>query len=335
MGRSASIRWVFSCVAYALTLAVVLSACGGSDSDSGGAASGETTKIRIANVLAAVTGVPPQVALEQGFFENHGLEVTLEAPTLPFNQLPNALGREYDLIVSSPPNVVNGREGGLDLVLVSYMERDSAENPGAALVVPPDSPVQSITDLAGKTVGAPSTAGSNWTTLLCWAKKEGLDADAFRGVEAPTPQIPDLIKNGRFDAALVFQPSYGQLLRDGFRDIGNSYHNCFGTREPVSAFVGLGEWASENSDALERFNTALREAVDWIDANPDEANELWLRTSGLPEEVAEVTPPRPGRFEIIDDREEMVEGAQKWLDVMRDLNVYDGNVQASDVVAAG
>ena len=335
MRHSASKRWVFGCLVALLAVAMTVSACGDSDDDSGGsgaASSGETTTIRIANVPASLTAVPPQVALDQGFFEENGLEVTLDTPTLPFNQLPTALGKQYDLITSSAPNVVNARENGLNLVLESFLERDSAEEPGAALVVPPDSPIKTIKDLAGRTVGAPSIAGSNWTTLMCWAKKEGLDPKELRGVEAPTPQIPDLIKKGRFDAALLFQPGYGQLLQDGFRDVGNGYQNCFGERIMTSAFVGLGDWVQESQDALERFHTALRQAVDWIDLHPDEARELWLNTSGLPKEVAEVSPPRPGGFEINDEREQILDTAQKWLDVMRDVGVYDGDLQASDLV---
>lgn len=334
MRRSAYWRWLFGCIAC--VLALTIGACGG-DSDSGSsspgaASSGGTSKIRIANVQASLTAVPMQLALDEGFFKKHGLDVTLDTPTLPFNQLPNALGKQYDLIISSAPNVVNARENGLDLVLESFLERDSADEPGAALVVPPDSPVHTIKDLAGKTVGAPSIAGSNWTTLLCWAKKEGLGPDDFRGVEAPTPQIPDLIKKGRFDAALLFQPGYGQLLKDGFRDVGNSYQNCFGERIMTSAFVGLDSWVKDNQDTLERFHAALRDAVEWIDANTDQAREIWIKTSGLPPEVAAVAPPRKGGFEITDDKQKILETAQKWLDVMHDVGVYDGNVQASDLV---
>jgi NitT/TauT family transport system substrate-binding protein len=338
MRGRASKRWVLGCFAVMLALAMAVSACGDADDepsssgDGGAAASGETSTIRIANVPASLTAVPPQVALDEGFFEKHGLDVTLETPTLPFNQLPSALGREYDLIISSAPNVVNARDNGLGLVLDSFLQRDSEEDPGAALVVPPDSPIKTIDDLAGKSVGAPSIAGSNWTTLMCWAKNEGLDPKRIRGVEAPTPQIPDLIKSGRFDAALLFQPGYGQLLKDGFRDVGNSYENCFGERIMTSAFVGLGDWVRENQDTLSRFHEALRDAVDWIDTNPDDARELWLNTSGLPKEVAEIAPPKPGGFEITDEPDQILKTAEMWLDVMRDVNAYDGNVQASDLV---
>jgi NitT/TauT family transport system substrate-binding protein len=336
MQRNKSKRRLLGSLAGAVVLAVAVSACGGDNNDSGGdsgaAKSDALTKVRVANVPASLTAFPPQVALDRGFFKEQGLDVTLETPTLPFNQLPTALGKEYDLIISSAPNVVNARESGLDLVLESFLERDSEDGPGAALVVPPDSPVKTIKDMAGKTVGAPSVAGSNWTTLLCWAKKEGLDPKSIRGVEAPTPQIPDLIKNDRFDAALLFQPGYGQLLKDGFRAVGNSYENCFGERIMTSAFVGLGSWVDDNQDVLKRFHTALRDAVKWIDANPDEALDMWLKTSGLPKEVAEIAPPRPGGFEINDEPDQILDTAQKWLDVMRDAGVYDGDVKASDLV---
>jgi NitT/TauT family transport system substrate-binding protein len=283
-------------------------------------------------VPASLTNLPSHVALERGIFEKHGLDVSLEVPTVPFNQLPNALGKEYDVIITSIPNVVNARDSGLDLVIMGSILRDSDWDPGAALVVPPDSPVNGIEDLAGRTVGAPSVAGSNWTTLLCWADKEGVDPDRIRGVEAPTPQIPDLLESGRFDAALIFQPGLGLLERRGYKNLGSSYRECFGERIVTSSWVSTGDWVRSHRDEIDRFQTALREAVRFIDENPRETREIWLETSGLPRELAGATPLRPEAFVFDNSREELLELAELWLDLMRRLGVYEGDVQPSDLV---
>ena len=338
MGLLMRSRSLFCCAASVLALAFAFAACGESDDESAGssnqsAASGGSDKVRIALVPASHTSLVPQIALDQGFFADHDLDVTLDMPTLPFNQLPSALGKKYDLITSGTPTAINGRDNGLDLVVTMFMFRHTADDPTAALVVPPDSPAESLSDLAGKSVGAPSIASSNWTTLLCWADKEGMDPKSIRGVEAPTAQIPDLIKQGRFDAALLLGPGYTQLVKDGFKTIGDSYEKCFeGERIQTGALIGLGKWASENKDVLDRVRQSLSEAVDYIHANPEETKAFWVENSGLPAPAAEATPPHADSFAINYEKDDMLANAQKWLDVMRQVKVYDGDVKPADVV---
>ena len=114
----------------------------------------------MALVPAATTNLPFQVAQNEGYFKQQGLDVTPSTPSIPFSELPAALGKQFDVVIGSQPDLVRAHSSGIDVVAISGLQKDNPKDPGAALVVPGNSPIKSIADIKGKSVGAPSTVGN-------------------------------------------------------------------------------------------------------------------------------------------------------------------------------
>jgi NitT/TauT family transport system substrate-binding protein len=310
--------------------------CGGSDSGSStstspttAAANAPAQKLRVAIAPGSFLDLAPWIAQDQGFFAKHGLEVEATIPTVPFSQLPSTLGRDYDIILGTQPDLINAGARGIDLKAVGGVNLDGKQIPGSALVVPKGSAITSIKDIQGKTVGAPSTSGNNWLTLLCWADKAGVDPESIRGVEAPAPQVPDLLGQGRFDAALLFEPLLGGVVAAGGTNLGDSYQECFGEPMFTSLWLANGAWADEHKPQIEQFLAGLTEAKQYIAEHPDEARELYVKRSGLPAPVAERAPIDPSVFEF---RPITVDDLQPWLDVMQRLTGFDQDVDLNKLV---
>lgn len=318
-------------VLIACAAAVGLAACGDSSSsdETAGQTGSKARQLRVALAPGSALDLAPWIAQEEGYFENEGLAVEATIPTIPFSQLPSALGRDYDVIIGTQPDLITAAARGLDLVAVGGINMDSAKVPGSELVVPGDSGIHDISDLAGKSVGAPSLSGNNWLTLRCWADKSGVDAERIRGVEAPAPQIPDLLGQGRFDAALLFQPLLGGVLNAGGRSIGNSYRECFGKPMFTSLWISKGEWARANGDTIAAFLRGLTKAKGYMADHPDEARAMYVKRSGLPAPVAKVAPIDPSVFAF---RPVTVEDLRPWLDLMRSLSGFDEDVDLSELV---
>jgi NitT/TauT family transport system substrate-binding protein len=317
------------------TAALVLAVgCGDSDSeepDGGGSRSAttETQKVRIAIAPGSFLDLAPWIAQDQGFFGEQGLEVEAEIPTIPFSQLPSALGREYDIILGTQPDLINAGSRGLQLVAVGGVNLDGDRIPGSALVVPGGSDIADITDLAGRSVGAPSLTGNNWLTLECWADKAGVDPSSIRGIEAPAPEIPSLLEKGRFDSALLFEPLLGGVVAGGGENLGNSYANCFDEPMFTSMWISNREWAEGHGDAITGFLAALTEAKQYMLEHPREARQLYVERSGLPEAVAAKAPIDPTVFDF---RPITVEDLEPWLELMRTYQGFDGDVDLSELV---
>lgn len=312
---------------------VVLAGCG---DDSGGgsdqaAESGGGGTLRVALVPAATANLPAQIAQEQGLFEQEGIDVKLETPTIPFSQLPATLGKQFDLVIGSQPDLIRAASSGIDVVAVSGLQKDDPKDPGAALVVPKGSPIKSIADLAGKSVGAPSTVGNNWSSLQCWAKKEGVDPMQIRGVEGPTPQLPELLDKGRFDAVLLFEPLLTPMVDGGAVAIGNAYEHCFGGAEYTSMWIANGAWAKDNQESVAKFLKALEAAKESMAENVDEARRLYIKTSGLPAAAAKRTPIIPSEF-VFEQGEPIVADMKTWIELLKSLGTYKGDVDPGTLV---
>jgi NitT/TauT family transport system substrate-binding protein len=288
--------------------------------------------VRVALVFAANVDLPPQIGVLKGFFKKQGLDVKLGTPDVPFSSLPTTLGKQYDIVVGTQPDLIRAASSGLKVVAISGIQRDNPADPGAALIVPPDSSIKSIKDIAGKTVGAPSTVGNNWTTLMCWAKKAGVDPNSIRGVQAATPTIPDLLRADRFDAALIFQPLMGPLLSEGYKNLGDSYQKCFGGRELTAVWLANSDWASANKDVIKRFLTGLKQATAWMGAHPKESRAIWLKQSGLPAAVAQRTPIIASEFDYQQGKP-LVADMAKWIALLKSLGLYNGSIAPSSLVA--
>lgn len=332
----------------ALFTAIAIAGCGGGSSSSSSSSSGgeetsggETsgggeggTTMRVALVQAATANLPVEVAAKKELFEKHGIEVTVETPTIPFSQLPAALGKQFDLVIGTQPDLISANSGGIDVVGVSGLQKDNPKDPGAALVVPEGSSIESIKDLSGKTVGAPSIVGNNFSALECWARKEGVDPSSIRGLEAATPQIPELLENGRFESALLFEPLLKGLEEGGATDLGNAYEECFGEpNQYTSLWLAQGSWAEENSATITKFLEALEEAKESIAKDPSEAREIYLETSGLPAEAAKNTPIIAEEFSF-EQGKALEENIELWLEVLKENGTFEGSVEPSALVLA-
>jgi NitT/TauT family transport system substrate-binding protein len=324
----------------ALLTVALLAGCGGSSSSSssggstaeGGGEEGGGATMRVALVQAATANLPVEIAAAEGLFKKQGIEVTVETPTVPFSQLPATLGKQFDLVIGTQPDLISANSSGIDVIAVSGLQKDNPEDPGAALVVPEGSSIKSIKDLGGKSVGAPSTVGNNFSALECWAREEGVDPSSIRGLEAPTPQIPELLENGKFESALLFEPLLKGLEEGGSVDLGNAYEKCFGEpNQYTSLWLAQGSWAEENSATVSKFLAALEEAKSNIAADPSKARSIYLKTSGLPPEAAKNTPIIAEEFSF-EQGEPIVENLETWLEVLKENGTFEGSVEPSSLV---
>jgi NitT/TauT family transport system substrate-binding protein len=112
-----------------------------------------------------------------------------------------------------------------------------------SVVVPADSSVKSLTDLAGKRLGvAGSSIDKSWLLLQAYARKtEKFDiATKATVVYGAAPLVTEQMRGGKLDAALNFWTQTVRLKSLGFRDV-ISMRDVFAALaiDPVPAFVGF------------------------------------------------------------------------------------------------
>lgn len=92
------------------------------------------------------------MAAEEGFFEDLGLNVVLRSPAKPRRPVTYVADRTDEIGVAQLPQVVLAKEKGAPIVAVGSV----MPHPTAAVIWLPESGIQSISDLRGKTIAVPS-----------------------------------------------------------------------------------------------------------------------------------------------------------------------------------
>lgn len=281
-------------------IALAIAACGSSTSTgtqaggSGGGAgastngsSGGKVTIRLAMPSdSPAINIPVWIAAKEGFFAKRGLNVNVQTPNIPFSSQLATLGHQYDLVVSSQPDLIRAVQSGIKDVALFGAETDVPQDPAAGVVMSPKSGVTSVKQLAGHSIGAPSLTGNNWGAFACWLSKNGVKASSVRGVAAVPSTVPDLLSAGRIDGTLIFNPIMSSLVAKGNKYLGDPYQGCFGNGEQNGYFTGTRSWATANKDALAKFLAAEKEAVAYIAAHKGVALSVYEQLSGLPKNVA-------------------------------------------------
>jgi NitT/TauT family transport system substrate-binding protein len=239
--------------------------------------------LRIAYV-PATTALPLQVAKMQGFFAQQNLNVTL-TQAANISNIPATLGKQFDLSMGTATDLIQARAGGLDVVQVAGETIDTAANPFVQLMVRPNSGITGITGLKGKRVGSPTLSGVIHVAVLYWAKQKGVDPSTIMGVEAPSPNLPNLLTAGQVDAVEALEPFATTLRQAGNVSLGDPFASI---AEPLATnfWVAQGAWARAHLGVIARFVAAMKQAQAFIGQNPTAARSVLQQYTGMTATVA-------------------------------------------------
>ena len=199
-------------LAALLSAALVVVGCG---EDSAAPSGQNLTPLRVAMFPAGAT-LPVHAALTKGFFERNGLRIELtEGQDLPVFMAALAKG-QYDIAQGVPTLVLIGAEKGLDLQVVSSMQRSSRERPNAVWITK-DPSIDCVAQLEGKTIGVPSLTGIIIDSIVYLLKRSGVERNEVKFVATPFPTMGDQLEAGRVDAVVATIPFSAAIAARGFR----------------------------------------------------------------------------------------------------------------------
>lgn len=295
------IRWRRTATSVATALATVglLAACGSDDdgatTTSASSSAAEAKIVRIAYIPALGT-LPIQIAREQGFFEKRGIEIEATEGSDIAAWTP-ALGKQFDVALSSPSLMLSAAGRGLPVQVISGLQGGDAEHRNGVMVS--KEPVKSLRQLEGKRVGQISLGGGNYDALRFLLKREGVDPDKVQTQATPIPTMTDQVKAGQLYAAIPAAPFFFGAEKQGLAvanfDVGAEAVSAATdgkvTSTPVGLLVSTKDYIAKNGETAEGFRDALKEAIEYIEANPDKAQESVLKWLKLPPALLENAEP--------------------------------------------
>jgi ABC-type nitrate/sulfonate/bicarbonate transport system substrate-binding protein len=226
---------------------------------------------------------PEQVAIAEGFFRQHGLNVQLVPQSqeglsgiqaVIANQVQT--GQSFGAFV---PIEVNARGTGIKAV-VAGATSNYGEN---RFYTMSDSTIRSCKDFAGKKVGivAPGTMGD--VVLQAYLQKCGLTEKDVQVLTVPTADMCTELAHGQIDVAGMLSIAWGPCEQQEGSQIRLLFadKNVLPTATLYSAYDFTDSYIAAHPQVVRDFVAAIRQTTVFIAAHPAEARQIISKATGI------------------------------------------------------
>ncbi len=256
---------------------------------SGWAAAQNLVKLK-AGMVSGVDQLGLAIALDRGYFEKWGLDVTIARPYATGVDALNALqAGEIDTVQVGVP-MIGAVQRGMDLVALANYSGNATKlgsDATMALIASSTSGIAKgdLKSLKGKKIAA-SFGTINHLYALALIEKAGLTPNDVTLVNTPPPDMTVALLAKGIDAFVCWDP--WPIVAT--KDVPGAIEVIRGG--DVIAYVGFNvamrPWVEKNGATIEKFLAALSEADQWMRANPKQAAQVVTRwIPGIKVDVAE------------------------------------------------
>jgi NitT/TauT family transport system substrate-binding protein len=162
-------------------------------------------KVLAAYVAPGITQAIPSITKEAGIFSKHGIDAEVILLTGSPRLMQTLIAGDIDYALGGTSSVLRARMRGADPVIIA----GTTNFTGQRVLVRPDSPLQRMQDLKGKTVGVTQYGSQGDTFFRDALRKVGLKPDADVSIlqMGGTPQVAAALVAGKVDAAVSGESS--------------------------------------------------------------------------------------------------------------------------------
>jgi NitT/TauT family transport system substrate-binding protein/sulfonate transport system substrate-binding protein len=247
------------------------------------------TKLK-AGMVTGIDQIGLPIALERGFFEKNGLDVTIARPYATGVDALNALQAGESEIVQVGVPMIGAVLRGMDLVALGNYSGNATKagsDATVAIVAREGSGIVKgdLSSLRGKKIAA-SFGTINHLYILATLEKAGLKPEDVTLVNTPPPDMTVALLAKGIDAFSGWDP---WPIVAG-KDVPGAFELIRGG--DVISYIGfnvaLRPWVQANGATIEKFLAAVSEADQWMRKNPKLAAQVATRwIPGLKQEIAE------------------------------------------------
>lgn len=229
---------------------------------------------------------------------------------------------DFGVTGETPP--VFAQAAGADLL---YVAHEPPAPTGEAILLPKDSPIQSVSELKGKKIAL--NKGSNVHYLLVRALEDaGLKYSDIQPVYLPPADARAAFERGSVDAWVIWDPFQSaaekqlgaRSLRDGTGLVDN--HQFYLARRP---------YAESNPQVLGVLIEEIRGIGEWVNGNLDEATAQVAPLLGLSADITRLAVERQGYGARL-ITPEVVAAQQKIADTFTTLKLIPHKLNIADVI---
>ena len=255
-------------VASVAALCLALTSCTSTSADNNVSADGADglTPVTV-GVLQIATSTTVQLAIDEGIFEKHGLDVSLEFGQGGAALLPAVSSGSMEFAVGNPLSLLTAESQGLEMSILSGYSlsyehpTDPEEFAPSALIVQEDSGIETWSDLEGKRVATNTLQTQGHLTTLALVDDDGGDSAQVEFNEIASPDQLAQLEQGNIDAMWVPEPFLTMALNtDGTRMLGDPLRAIDDLNSMVT--FSSRDFATKNPDLAKAFTDSIAEAAE-------------------------------------------------------------------------
>ncbi|GAA2775550.1 ABC transporter substrate-binding protein [Saccharopolyspora taberi] len=251
---------------------------------------------------------------------------------------------EWSTFTSGPPMLEAVSAGAVDVgsvgntpplfaaaagAQISIVSASKADPAGEAILVPPDSPLRTLSDLRGRTIGVAKGSSAHGQVLYT-LRRAGLSLQDVRLSYLQPSEAYSAFTQKQIDAWAVWDPYTAQAeLEAGARVLATGEGTANGYGFQVASRKSLAD--PGRNAAIADFVTRLARAQVFNDQHPDRRAEFWTAETGLPPEVTRRAADRKNQLPVALSPE-LVDSEQKLADALREAGVLPGRFRFEDFV---
>lgn len=246
-------------------------------------------------------------AQKQNFFRDHGLEVTSVFFRSSAEVIAAAQAGSIDAFGSFPSAVMSANERGFDFgaIFQNEITYDKGPDTGAILVLK-DSGIKSPKGLVGKRLAASARSSQATVAVDEVLRQHGIDPKQVHYLEAGYPNHFDMLRTRQVDAVASTEPFTTQIIQSGIADVISWHYAEAFPGGPLSASFAKRAYITQNRDVIERFNRAMKAAVDYMMADQNRGRKLIVDFTGLDPAVVEKMVYSRYNYDVVPDKWQQV-----------------------------
>ena len=225
-------------------------------------------KITLAEVAHTVFYAPMYVAIEEGYFENVGIDIDLILTSGADKVTAAVLSGDAQIGFSGSEATIYVYNGGEKDYLKTFAQLTQKD--GSFIVSREKIDNFKLSDLKGKTVIGGRAGGMPEMTFEYALKQNGIDPRKDLDIDTSVafPAMGGAFISGQCDFVTLFEPTASQVEKEGYGYVVESVGKL-GGNVPYTSFSARKSYLNSHEDLIKNFDKAIQKGLDYVHKNSD------------------------------------------------------------------
>jgi ABC-type nitrate/sulfonate/bicarbonate transport system substrate-binding protein len=248
------------------------------------------------------------LADDLGYFDDAKVRPKYVGQIAAGQMIPALTTGDLDVANRHTPLVVAAVASGADIKIFAAGSKSTQADPHMKYFVKADSPIRSITDFGGKTLGINSFGACSEYVTKKYCLDNGVDPASIRMITAPDAEQEVPLLRGDTDVAIIHPLSSGRASANttDFRLLFSDW-DIDGGISGMCPYSVSGDFLKKHPEAVAELTAILARAAQWNNGHREEARALMAKRFGFKIEETEM-------FEFYPDQIIPEPNIQYWLE---------------------